>query len=82
MFRFARRKVPWLLVFEAAMMLRSRWKTLPPDDRARLTWLARKSRGNPMALTPSERADFRRIAGGLDLFGMAREFGPMTRRRR
>ena len=29
MFKMARRKVPWMLVFEAAMMLHRRWRTLP-----------------------------------------------------
>ena len=53
------------------MMARERWKRLPAADRKRLTELARKSHGKPMALTRDERAEFRRIAAGLDLFGMA-----------
>ena len=36
MLRTMRRKVPWIVVFEAAMMMRNRWKQLPPDDRKRL----------------------------------------------
>ena len=28
MFRMARRKVPWILVFEAALMMHRRWRTL------------------------------------------------------
>jgi hypothetical protein len=75
-----RRRIPWLVVFEAAMMARERWKRLPADDRARLAELARKSRGKPMALTRDERAEFRRIAAGLDLPGMARDFVPLGRR--
>jgi hypothetical protein len=82
MFRMARRKIPWIVVFEAAMMLRQRWHTLPPDERARLTALARKSHGNPMQLTKPERAEFRRIAMGLDLFGVARDLVPFGRRLR
>jgi hypothetical protein len=35
-----------------------------------------------MRLTPDERAEFRRIASGLDLFGMARELAPVGRRMR
>jgi hypothetical protein len=77
-----RRKIPWVLVFEAAMMARERWKRLPPEDRARLTALARKSHGKPLSLTREERAEFRRIAMGLDLPGMARDFLPFGRRRR
>ena len=44
MLRTMRRKVPWIVVFEAAMMMRNRWKRLPPDDRKRLAELARRSR--------------------------------------
>ena len=51
MFPSARRKVPWIVVFEAAMMMRQRWKTLPPADRARLVELARTSTGRPYKLT-------------------------------
>jgi len=79
MFRMVRRKVPWILVFEAAMMMHQRWRTLPPADRVRLTELARKSQGIPTKLTREERAEFRRIVTGLDLFGMARDFVPMGR---
>jgi hypothetical protein len=82
MFRTARRKIPWIVLFEMAMMLRSRWQTLPPDDRRRLTALARKSHGNPLALTKLERAEFRRIAMGLDLVGVARDLTPFARRMR
>ena len=80
-----RRRVPWIVVFEAAMMMRQRWKQLPPDERSRLAELARKSQGRPNQLTREERAEFRRIARGLDLFGLARDlapFGRQLRRRR
>ena len=80
MLRSARRKIPWILVFEAAMLMRHRWRELPRHERARLGELARRSRGTPLNLTREERADFRRIASGLDLFGMARELTPMGRR--
>jgi hypothetical protein len=82
MLRTMRRKIPWIVVFEVAMMMRSRWKELPPDDRRRLAGLARRSHGNPLNLTRAERADFRRIASGLDLPGMARDFVPMGGRMR
>ena len=75
-----RRKIPWVIVFEAVMLARERWKRLPPRERARLTELARKSHGKPMALTRDERAEFRRIAQGLDLFGLARELTPFGRK--
>jgi hypothetical protein len=82
MLKMARRKIPWILVFEAALALRARWNTLPRDDRARLTVLARKSKGNPMALTREERRDFRRIAAGIDAVGLARDLAPFGRRLR
>jgi len=82
MFKTVRRKVPWMLVFEAAMLLRRRWQTLPRDERARLTALARKSRGNPMQLTREERGEFRRIASQIDTNGLARELMPFGRRLR
>ena len=75
-----RRKIPWIILFEAAMMARDRWQRLPANDRRRLTELARKSHGKPMALTREERAEFRRIAKGLDLPAMARDFMPLGRR--
>jgi hypothetical protein len=79
MLRTMRRKIPWILLFEAVMAMRRRWVDLPPPDRARLAELARRSRGNPLNLTRAERADFRRIATGLDLFGVARDLAPMGR---
>jgi hypothetical protein len=82
MLRSVRRRVPWIVVFEAAMMMRQRWQTLPPHDRARLRELARKSQGRPNKLTREERAEFRRIARGLDLFGLARDLAPYGRRLR
>jgi hypothetical protein len=82
MLRSARRKVPWIVVFEAAMMMRARWKELPPHERTRLAALAKKSGGRPQRLTRDERSEFRQIAKGLDLFGVARELAPFGRRLR
>ena len=82
MFKMVRRKVPWILVFEAALMLRARWRTLPRDERNRLTELARRSKGNPMNLTAGERREFREIASDIDMFGLARDLVPFGRRLR
>jgi hypothetical protein len=79
MFRMARYKVPWILVFQSALMLRRRWRTLSEPDRARLAELTRKSHGSPLRLTRQERAEFRRIAGDLDLIGLVREMAPVGR---
>ena len=77
-----RRRIPWVILFEAVMLMRDRWRRLPPDERARLAELARKSRGRPNALDAHERAEFRRIARALDLMGLARELAPFGRRLR
>ena len=82
MLRMMRRKVPWLLVFEVAMALRRHWRTLPRDDRNRLAALARKSRGNPLALTKHERDEFRRIASRIDVRSVATDLAPFGRRLR
>jgi hypothetical protein len=80
MFPMVRRRVPWILVFEAALMMRKRWRNLSQPDRARLAELTRKSQGRPQRLTREERAEFRRIAGDLDLIGLVREMAPLGRR--
>jgi len=85
MLRSVRRKVPWILLFETVMAMRRHWRRLPDHERRRLAELARRSHGNPLALTKAERAEFRRIAGGLDYMGFARDvapFGRTLRRRR
>jgi hypothetical protein len=79
MFRMVRRRVPWIVLFEAALMMRKRWSNLAPPDRARLAALTRKSQGLPQRLTREERAEFRRIAGDLDLLGLVREMAPLGR---
>jgi hypothetical protein len=82
MLRSVRRRVPWLLLFEVAMRMRSHWHHLPPQDRARLSELARRSGGRPNRLTREERAEFRRIVRGLDVQGIARDMAPFGRRLR
>jgi len=80
MFRTMRRKVPWMLAFEVALVMRQQWRRLPAHDRARMAELARRSGGRWGRLTPDERADFRRIAKGLDLPYVARQMLPFGRR--
>jgi hypothetical protein len=82
MFRSVRRKIPWMLAFEAAMAMRRHWNELPPADRRRLTELARRSGGRWTRLTREERADFKRIARGLNFGRLARELMPLGRRYR
>jgi hypothetical protein len=82
MFRTVRRKISWMVAFEAALLMREHWRRLPPHDRARMSELARRSGGRWGRLTREERADFRRIAKGLDLPGLARGLMPLGRRAR
>jgi hypothetical protein len=76
------RRIPWIVLFEAVIAARRRWRQLHPDDRSRLTQLVRKSRGRPYQLTREERAEFRQIASRLDLVGLGRELMPLGRRLR
>jgi hypothetical protein len=82
MFRSVRRKIPWMLAFEAVMAMRRHWKALPAGDRRRLAELARRSGGHWGRLTREERAEFRRIARGIDLGALARDMMPLGRRLR
>jgi hypothetical protein len=82
MFRTMRRKVPWMLAFEAALLMREHWRRLPPHDRARMADLARRSGGRWGRLTREERADFRRILRDMQLFHLARGLMPFGRRYR
>jgi hypothetical protein len=76
------RRIPWIILFEAVVAARRRWRDLHPDDRTRLAHLVRKSRGRPFQLTRQERAEFRQIASRLDLVGLGRELLPLGRRLR
>jgi hypothetical protein len=80
MFRTVRRKIPWMLAFEAALLMREHWRRLPPHDRVRMAELARRSGGHWGRLTPEERADFRRILRDLELFHLAGGLMPFGRR--
>jgi hypothetical protein len=80
MFRMTRRRVPWMLAFEAAILMRRHWRELPVEDRRRLGELARRSGGRWGRLTREERADFRRIVRGLNVTRLARDLMPLGRR--
>jgi hypothetical protein len=74
------RPIPWILLFDAAIIARDRWGRLAPHERSQLAAILRKSRGRPGNLTAAERRDFGRLAGKLDLVGVIREVGPLRRR--
>jgi len=74
------RAMPWVMVFELAMVMRKHWKRLEPKDRERLSELLRKSQGVPTRLTPRERADVRELLGKLEPGAIARSIVPIGRR--
>jgi hypothetical protein len=72
--------IPWALLLETAMIVRSRWARLTPGERDHVMALARKSGGRPQKLTAEDRKELRRLAAKLDLGGIAREAAPLGRR--
>lgn len=72
-----RRKVPWLLVFEAARMAHGHlMEVTSPQDRSRLTEMVRRTKGRPQRLTERDKAELRRIGSQLELGGFLRSAGP------
>ena len=72
-----RRKVPWLLLFEAARLAHGHlMEVTSPEDRARLSEIVRRTKGRPQRLTAADKADLKRIGGKLDLGMFLRSAGP------
>lgn len=72
-----RRKVPWLMVFEAARMAHGHlMEVTSPQDRAAVAAMVRRTKGRPQALTEREKGELKRIGGQLDLFRFVRSAGP------
>jgi hypothetical protein len=74
--------VPWLLLARTAMIVSKRWNALSSRERARLAELARESRGRTSNLSVKQRLELRKLAGKLDLKGMAGEFSSLWRGRK
>ncbi len=74
------RAMPWVMVIQLAMTLRRHWKYLSPAERTQLSSLIKKSQGSPARLTPSERADVRRLVRKLEPIAIARSVVPIGRR--
>jgi hypothetical protein len=72
-----RKAVPWLLMLEAAMMLRTHWGRLDDKDRRELARIVKKSHGRPDRLTKNERSELVRIVRRLDLITASRKLMPM-----
>jgi hypothetical protein len=62
-----RRLAPWLILFEMLKAGRAHWDRLDPADRAEVTDLMRRSRGNPRNLTSADRAQLTALARRLHL---------------
>jgi hypothetical protein len=62
-----RRLAPWLILFEVLRTSRDHWDRLDPSDRARVSDLMRRSRGNPRNLTAADRDELRALGRRLRL---------------
>jgi hypothetical protein len=68
--------VPWLLMLETAMVLRSHWGRLDAQDRRELSRIVKKSTGGPSNLTKNDRSELARIVRHLDLITAGRKLLP------
>ena len=62
--------------------MRAHLDSLTPKERRRVAQILRKSKGNPINVTPAERAELRRLAGKLDMPRLARDVASLRGRRR
>jgi hypothetical protein len=62
-----RRLVPWLILFEVLRAGRDHWDRLDPSDRARVSALMRRTRGNPRNLTAADRNELRDLGRRMRL---------------
>ncbi|MEP6952581.1 MAG: hypothetical protein ABI950_00805 [Solirubrobacteraceae bacterium] len=70
------------VLLELTTLVQRHWGRLTPGERAHVTALLRKSKGNPGALTKAERADVRRLVGKLDVPAFGRDVRPLAQRLR
>jgi hypothetical protein len=71
--------VPWAELAQGGIAIGSRWRRLSRKERERMIGLLRESRGRLTMLSAKERKDLRRLAGKLDLLGLARELDGIAR---
>jgi hypothetical protein len=71
---------PWMLLLQAAMVLRSHWGLLDDVDRRELSRIVKKSHGDPRRITKTERGDLLRIVRRLDLLTAGRKMMPLRGR--
>ena len=75
------RALPWLMLGQAAVVLRDHWGRVSPEDRSRLAQLLKASKGRPMNLTPRQRDELTGILKRLDVMGLSRDVAPIVARR-
>ena len=73
-----RKAVPWFLLIEAAMVMRTHWSRLDDRDRRELARIVKKSHGLPNHLTKNERAELARLVRRLDLITAGRKLMPFS----
>jgi hypothetical protein len=66
------RRVPIVLLAQAAVAARRHWNLLDPRERRELARLVRASKGRPDRLTKKEREELRRLVVKLDLLTLGR----------
>lgn len=71
-----RKAVPWMLLIEAAMIMRTHWGRLDDRDRRELSRIVKKSHGLPNNLSRNERAELTRLVRRLDLITAGRTLMP------
>jgi len=62
-----RRLAPWLILFEVLRAGRDHWDRLDPGDRAQVSALMRRTKGDPRNLTDADRRDLRDMGRRLRL---------------
>jgi len=62
-----RRLAPWLILFEVLRAGRDHWDRLDPGDRAQVSALMRRTKGDPRNLTDADRRTLREIGRRLRL---------------
>lgn len=68
------RAIPWRLILEVAGVVSTRFRDdVPSKDRARLTDLVRRSKGDPRALTAAERREVLAILRSVDIQRLGRD---------
>lgn len=75
-------KLPWATLLQAGVIVAGRWRSLSVKERARLRALIGESGGRPGNLSDRQRRELRKLAGKLDLKGMARELASLRARGR